>query len=315
MKHNCLKVSERDSDYICGVSSPITLKSVSANWLPHLQFFEDQQDENGDLESCVIFAAQKSFDAQMDAQMASIPTSLITLFNTLGFMQVGLDGKVHFHSSARFISNLTGNGTNGNALTDPWDVMRKYGCVPWSVFPNDNTMTVAEYYTQPTQAMLNLGQQFLAAIGGKNAIQYHWITKSTQPQSIPNMSSALPTAPLCVAVFADAAEGWNTPTPPIPNPPEPPCHGVLNYEIDPYSNVWIHDDYQPNPKELVYGWSIPQCLQAVVTVTPPPPAPTPPPIPTNPTPAQIQQESNWLTQLSTWLQNLLNGIMNGIKGR
>ena len=136
------------------------------------------------------------------------------------------------------------------------------------------------------------------------------------------MVSALPSAPLCVAVYANSGEGWNTAQPPIPNPPEPPCHGVLNYLIDPYSNTWIHDDYQPNPKELVYGWPIPQCLQAIVTVVPPPPAP-PVPLPTPATPATptspaqpvtVQEYSNWLTAILKWLSGILSTIQ-GAKGR
>jgi hypothetical protein len=53
-------------------------------------------------------------------------------------------------------------------------------------------------------------------------------------------------------------------------------------------------------------------MQAVVTITPPPPAP-PAPVITNDTPAQAQQAtSNWLSQLVSWLSGII-GSLNGAK--
>jgi hypothetical protein len=114
------------------------------------------------------------------------------------------------------------------------------------------------------------------------------------------MDLARETSPLAIAILAEAP-GWNQVAPPIVQ--GPPCHGVLNYNNTPLDNVAgedIEDHYIPFFKVLMTGWNINYVLQPIVSFIPPPPAPTLPPNPT------VPQESNWLSQLPGWLQNILN---------
>ena len=305
-QHHCYKLASKPTDYLCGVSSPIPFKSVmpSGDWTSHNEYFERQSFGNFDTEGCVIFACQESIDAQIDEliSIGSIPSSLLTLFNQLGFMDTAsLDGKAHFHSSPRFLQSLTGNGFTGNALTDPADAARKFGIIPWTSLPFDATITQAEYLLTPMpQNLLNIGQQFLAAVGGKGWLGYQWVVKQL-PTNTPAMDKARQQSPLCLAVLAEAPD-WNQYEPPIPV--GPPCHGVQNYSKNAIGEL-VLDHYSPFCKVLQTGYPIPQVLQVVVNIHPPPPAPT---LPTNPT---VPQEKNWLSQLMIWLQNILNSM----KGR
>ena len=314
MNHHCYKPSQKDSDFIRGVNSPIPFKSLisSGDWTTHNQYFE-RQKFTWDTEGCVIFAAQEAIDAQMDELISQgqIDSNLLSLFNQMGFMDTNsLDQKAHFHSSPRYLQSLTGNGYNGNALTDPFDAARKYGIIPWASLPFDISITQEEYLlpTMP-QNLLDLGKQFLAAVGGQNWIEYHWITKdATDTQA---MDVARQQAPLVIAVLAEAP-GWNQYEPPIPY--GPPCHGVQNYNSLPAGEL-ILDHYDPFEKLLQTGYPIPQVLQGVVTVTPPPPAPLPPEqnIPINPTPFELTAWQAFLASLNNWLIKIQNGFGKVVK--
>jgi hypothetical protein len=224
-------VKSRPTDYIKGVNSPILFKAVtSGNWTSRLEFFENQAigfESNG----CVLFAAQESFDAQMDELIArgSVPADMLAQFHAMGYMDLGLDGLPHFHSSSRFLQILTGNGFNGNSAPDAWDAMRKFGVLPWTDLPYNATITQAEYLTGITPAMGAKAAEFLTLIGGKDAIQYHWVQNGF-PQNVQAIINALPQAPLCIGVPVDVS-GWNQPNPVEPPMTQPAQHSVLTYSI------------------------------------------------------------------------------------
>ena len=148
-RHKCVITRIDSRDYIKGVNSSIPFKAVSnGDWGPRIEFFEPQKINGWDCDGCVLFAAQESFDAQMDnlIQTKQVPQGTLDLFNQLGYMDIGTDNNPHFHSSPRFLQILTGNGTNGNALQDPWIVIRKYGVLPWKDMPFDSTITQEDYF-------------------------------------------------------------------------------------------------------------------------------------------------------------------------
>lgn len=290
--HVCLKIVPRETDYIKGVNSPLQFKAVSdGNWTPRLAFFESQKiqfETNG----CVLFTAQESFDAQMDnlISLGQIPQSALDWFTAQGYMDMGLDGKLHFHSSARFLEVLTGNGLNGNSLPDAWDVMRKYGVLPWKDLPYDASITEAAYFAAISQVSLDKAAAFLSLIGGKNAIQYHWIVNGGAT-NIPSMTSALAQAPLCIGIAVGS--DWNQVQPsPIDGTPG---HSVMNYLIDPF--VEIYDHYIPAKKELIKNYPIHYVLQGILSPLFSLPSP-----PTPPTPPQV---SSWLNVVRQWLSNAL----------
>jgi len=236
----------------------------------------------------------------MDALMPTFPDSFVTLLNQLGYMDLGLDGGMHFHSSPRFVQINTGNGMSGNALQDPWTAMRKFGVLPWKDLPFDATITQDQFFQPPTQAMFDKAMQFLTAFGGKNSIQYHWICMGTTNTQA--LDSARPQAPIPVAVAA-VAPNWNQVKPGIDL--SPAGHGVLNYKSD-IQGEWILDHYDPFLKVLQPGYPINYALQGIITPSFPPPAPLPPSpsYPASPTPNQISLWTIWLNELTAWLDSL-----------
>lgn len=259
--HKCLVIKPRATDYVKGVNSPIEFKAVTdGDWTSHL-FFQELQEINGwDTDGCVLFTAQESFDAQMDALWPTLPATVQAQIASLGYLDTGTDGLQHFHSSARFLQVLTGNAYNGNSLPDPWDVMRTYGVLPWRDLSFDATVTEAEYLTPIPQASLDKAAQFLALLGGKTAIQYHWINDGG-PSDTTSMDAARPQAPLCIGIAVNDAE-WNMVQPAIAS--GAPAHSVQNYASETVGEK-ILDHYVPFDKVLIPGYPIQFVLQGIVT--------------------------------------------------
>jgi hypothetical protein len=298
---NNIRIQISPTDYVFGSSSPITFSSVvpSGDWTKQLAFFE-RQKYAWDNDGCICYADQESFDAQMDALMPTFPASFVTLLNQLDYMDLGMDGGMHFHSSPRFVQINTGNGMNGNALQDPWNAMRNFGVLPWKDLPFDATITQEQFFESPTQDMFNKAIQFLVAFGGKNTIQYHWLCTGTTNTKA--LDSARPQAPIPVAVAA-VAPNWNKVMPAIDL--SAPGHGVLNYKAD-VQGEWVLDHYNPFQKVLQSGYPINFALQGVITPNFPPPAPTPPSptFPADPTPAQQTAWYDWIINTLKWLKIL-----------
>jgi len=302
-QHHCYKESVITEDSLGGIDFRSILSS--GDWTTHLQYFERQKYDWDD-EGCIIYQQQESIDAQIDELISQglISTELITLFNQMGFMDSvnSLDSQAHFHSSPRYLQSLTGNGFDGNALPDPVTAAQKFGIIPWTSLPFDATITEAEYLLNPMpQNLLDIGQQFLLAVGGENWIKGKWIVKAL-PTNTQAMDLARQQAPVGVAVLAEAPD-WNQYEPPIPS--GPPCHGVLNYNSLPTGEL-ILDHYSPFEKLLQTGFPIPEAYQGIVNIIPPPPAPTPPSptFPADPTPAQEVQWYDWIISVLKWLKIL-----------
>ena len=296
--HSCVKIDIRPTDYVMGDGRLTGLPILpSGNWLPYTEFYE-RQKINFETDGCVLFTAQESFDAQMEYLIENnqVPQFVMDFLNSNGYMDTGLDGKKHFHSSPRYLQILTGNGYNGNNLYDPWDVMRTHGVLPWTDLPYDSNTTQAEYLSGITSTMTTKAMTFLNLIGGKNAIQYHWVTQGAP--GITKMILSLQTAPLCVGV--NIGTDWNEVSPPPPADGTNPGHAVMNYYT--FSNeVDVYDHYLPNPKRLI-NYPVWYALQGVVSIIPIPPPPTPSPEPTN------QTTVTWLSAVAAWLQAILERI-------
>ena len=309
MNHSCLKTEYRATDWIRGVNSPLNLSGTSINdWQPFFHF-KERQDIDFETDDCVIFSASEITDAEIDylISVGKIPQATLDYFTSAGFMDSvnSDDSKPHFHSSPRFWSVLTGNGQNGNNLYDPWDVARKYGAIPWTDLPFDSTITTPEQYFAPIpQNLLDKGALFLAQVGGKNWIQYHWISNNNGTMPFAQIDLDRYATPLHIGI--NVGGDWNEVNPPLPAIGLPAGHSVTNIANSEVGEV-IYDHYNPFIKTLLNGYPIPQVMQAVVTITPPPPIPTLPPTPT------VQQESNWLTQLVAWLNNLFPSLTGLVK--
>lgn len=176
MKNLITRVDPRD--YVLG-DGHIPLKGGNPDWTGNYWFDELQKIGGFETDCCVIFGEQESFDAQVDRliQQGQISQSILDWFTLNGYMDSvnSSDGKPHFHTSERFTAYNTGNQFNGNAGQDGWIAMQTYGCIPWSDWPFDSNITQATYFEKPPTPLFDKGLLFLQTIGGKNAIQYHWI--------------------------------------------------------------------------------------------------------------------------------------------
>lgn len=274
MKHN-LQIKPRPSDYVMGVNSPIEFKAISKGVWP-VWFNEDQRNPNFDDDGCACYGGNKSLDSQIDLLLPTLSTSTVSELSSMGFMETGIDGKLHFHSSPRFTEVLTGNGLNGNSMPEVFDCIRKFGAVPWSSLPFTSTTTEAEYFAPISQSVMNLGAQFLALMGGKNFLQYHWL-ENGGTKNVSVMQSAMLQAPLELGVAVDDA-GWNQSIPVDPPSSQAVQHAVMAYSTM-VPTISISDNYPPYDKVLDAGYPIHYVLQAVVSSLPPivaVPAPTQP---------------------------------------
>jgi hypothetical protein len=272
----------------------------SGSWTPYVHYFEPQKF-SFDNEGCIIYGAQEDIDSYVDYQIQSgiIPQSTVDLFTKMGFMDsASLDSKPHFHSSMLFLFRQTGNGFNGNALQDPLIAGQKFGIIPWTSLPFDQNTTQADCLAPNPQNLLDIGQQFLLAVGGKGWLKYHWVNEGGPTDTLA-MDIARQQSPLIIAVLAESP-GWNQYEPPIVQ--GTPCHGVLNYDKNSIGEL-ILDHYAPFEKVLQNGYPINYVIQAVIQISPPPPAPVPPSptFPANPTPTQTAQWLVWLQKLWTWM--------------
>lgn len=265
--HTCLKIVPRATDYVKGVNSPIAFKAMngSGNWTSRLEFFTLQEINGFETNGCVLWTASEDFDAQMDylIENGSVPEAMLAEIRTMGFMDLGNDGLPHFHSSPRFLQGRTGNGFNGNSLPDAWDAVRKYGVLPWTDLPFDSSVTEAEYLTPPSEVMLAKAAQFLALIGGKNAVQYHWVINDAQ-KNLTEMAVALEQAPLQLGI-ALLDSGWNQVEPTDPPTGELPQHSVMNYAMD-GSACQVLDHYVPFEKLLDVNYPVNYVLQGIVSI-------------------------------------------------
>lgn len=227
-----------------------TLKGVpkTSDWLPYINFFESQLIEGQDSDGCEFFTIQESFDAQMDYLIKTgiIPSSVVDQFDSMGYMDIGTDKEKHFHSSPRFLQVQSGDKFNGASIQAGWDVIRKYGVLPWVDSPVDNTLTPEMYLYPVSQALLDKASQFLALLGGKSAVSYQWV--SAGKENIPAMESAIGQAPLCFGVVTN--DGWNQVYPTPPASGANPNHAVMCYAVK-TNDFSIYDHYEPASKELV----------------------------------------------------------------
>jgi hypothetical protein len=309
--HNCLIIKVRATDYVLGSNSPILFAENCSDWAQHLDWFERQKfawETNG----CVLFTAQESFDAQMDHLILSgkFPQNILDQFAAMGYMDVSsVDNKPHFHSSARFLQIMTGNGYNGNSVQDAWDAIRKYGAVPWADLPFTADLTSQTYLAPVSAQTLQKGKSLLNLIGGKNAVQYHWVANNS-PKNVPSMKTVLLQAPLCLGIAV--ATDWNEITPtPDPSPTDSPEHAVMGYEIE-VPEVKILDHYIPFEKLLDAGYPINYVLQGIVN--PLAPITVPAVVPIAPNVASTQANLSILQKLVPLYQKLVQLFQQTLQG-
>lgn len=306
-EHSCIIIDPRDTDYIKDQNSPIIFKAIQGDgdWTEHIDFFEWQKFV-WDTDACVFFAQQESFDAQVNHQIENgqVSLSLMEWLTANGYMDgQSRDGTPRFHSSPRFAHVLAGTKFNGASLPAAWDMARKYGVLPWTDLPFTAATTVDEYFAAIPQESMDKAAKFLALIGGKDSIQYHWIVNGVKGTQVQKLKTALMQAPLCIGTAV--CEPWNQLQPPS-CPMANPAHSTMIYKMDTLTRIFDH--YEPFLKQFDFQYNIPYALQGIVTINYTPEIPAVPQLPTNPTRPQI---SSWLDAVKQWLTIILTTI----KGR
>lgn len=263
--HSCLNINIRPSDYHYG-DGRLRLGGVTTqNWISHFDFFVPQRITGGDTDDCWDFGATKNLDAFMDAMISDnvLPASVVQKITAMGFMDKGIDGKFHFHSSERFAGVLSGLGQKGGSLYTAYDIFRKYGVVPFTLLPVSASMTIEQYFSPIPQNIMDIGAEFLALMGGKDFCQYQWINDGGAT-NVQEMADVIGAGPLNLGIPVDVA-GWNQEHPTVTT--GSPVHVVSCYEV-PVPFVNISDNYSPYLKVLDPGYQISYVLQPVIQYFP-----------------------------------------------
>jgi hypothetical protein len=261
MNHG-LVLKPRPTDWIKDQNSKIVLRGLGiSDWTPYWNFNENQRNPLFDTDGCAVYSAHKVLDAWMDYLISQ---GQIAHSDVAQFLDTGLDGLLHFHSSPWFTENLTGNGSSGNSEGECYDVIKKYGVIPYTEFPFTQTTTPQEYFIQPSATQLATGKAFLAFMGGSKFLQYHLIANNT-PKNFIQLQEAITQSPLNLGINVDDA-GWNQVVPLDP-PDLAPVHAVTTFKIVP-PNVPVSDNYVPYDKTLDAGYPINYVTQAIVTFFP-----------------------------------------------
>jgi hypothetical protein len=192
-----------------------------------------------------------------------VSSAMLAQFHSMGYMDLGRDGLPHFHSSPRFLQVLTNNFYNGNAAYEPWDVMRKYGVLPWTDLPYTAATTQVEYLAGISPENMAKAAQFLALIGGKDSFEYHWIFNDT-PRDDNTLAIMRQQAPLMFGIAVVVPE-WNQVTPVDPPADATPVHCVMNYDGN-GKNENILDHYSPYEKVLDATYPVKFVFQGIVTL-------------------------------------------------
>lgn len=151
----------------------------SADWLPFIPVPGLPQVWNvlnsnavDETDACVSYATVDSIETQL-------------------FQQLGV--RVQF--SRRFLAYISGTTLKGNTITNVLEAVKNHGLVLEASWPQDDSMTFAEYYAAPTTqqlaALLAEGQQWLKVLNPKPPVYSIGAV---------NLSLALRTAPVIAFV-------------------------------------------------------------------------------------------------------------------
>jgi hypothetical protein len=257
--------------------------------LPFLPDFDLQKIKNLETDACVPFSAVQSIETQINwfIKTGTLPAFHLQQLTTLGFIEAnGL-----FHASERFIAKLDGTNANGTAMAAPWDAIRKYGLVPFSDWPFDETITTWEqFYAAIPQTLLDKGKQFLLLF----SLQYEWIVNGgSKGTDVQDIKTHLQHAPLCIGV--PVCEPWDQEQPPTCSLTQP-AHSTMIYTLDTLTHFLDH--YVPFLKQFDLSYFIPYVLKGVVNIVPAAPA-----LPANIAPTV--QNISLLTQIVSLYQKIL----------
>lgn len=240
-------------DFIMGVNSPIFGDvEPTGVWTAYVSPQEVQADPALETDNCTGFAIGHSIEDQINRMIMRGLIRPVTLefLRSNGYLVGGL-----VRLSKRAIGSLAGTGPQGNSLQNVANSVLKTGVVPDSLWPWDQAVqtTYATYYAPVSQAVLDLGQQFLKHF----ALAWHWAV--TDPSQMGNIPNALRQAPLYDALCT--CGGWSTDNPiKWCNAGNASNHAVVSTDVK-----QIQDSYIPQIKNLSGDYLIPYAMVVQVT--------------------------------------------------
>lgn len=245
--------SERTpTDYIKGVNSPLVAPLFPNFDWRNVRPALDLQLVNGfDSNGCVSWAGVQDCEEIINAMLAlgMIPDEQVTFLEQNGYL---VNGK--FVASKKYIWVLSGTTNEGNTFANVANAIHANGLIPESLFPFNPApgSTWTQNFTQPTAAMLAMGQKFLELFN----LNYQYITDTNYPTHLEN-------GPIQIAI--PVCSGYNTDTP-VQACNQPMQHSVIIDYIDSTSEKEIVDHYNPEIKTLATNYPIPAAMQYVVGI-------------------------------------------------
>ncbi len=261
-------IEHRDTDFQFGGVSGIIQESrnSTADWTRFLPDDERQSGQKTDSMACVTFSAMNSLETQLKWMLDNNLLPAVTLRFLRDNNYLTDTGRPNL--SDRFIAKMSGTTTQGNSIQRVWDAIRKFGCVPESLWPDNlDVFDWNQFYADIPQSVKDMGVAWLQHFRG----DYEFLTSKSQ------ISLALKHAPLQIATAV--CQPWSAPDP-IPLCQMDVSHATMIYAQETVGIDDIFDSYQPFRKRLAANYSIPYIVKGVLTPLMTVDAPTPvPPTP------------------------------------
>jgi hypothetical protein len=150
---------QRDTDWIFGVSAPISGLAEGIKFKKYLPIGEVQRGKEDTMDCATRGPINLLEDKFTYLYQVGIFKGYIR--NWLEAKGYVVDNKIVF--SDAFIAIKSGTTQSGNSLLAPLEAIRKKGLIPKPVLPLEKWMTWADYHNPKriTKEMLDLGQEFL----------------------------------------------------------------------------------------------------------------------------------------------------------
>lgn len=248
-----LTAPPRQTDYILGISSPLTTDRLIKDWSIYLPGFESQRNTITDFYDCVTMSMIHSIEMQLNYLMSTnqLSDEALYFFYNNGYIVNGC-----FDLSVRFNAKINGTDiTKGQYLNIAGDSVRKSGFLPNSNWPMSETMSDTLYYTDIPIGLFSKAIKVLWFID----IKYQWVNKS-------DFSAVLQQSPIQVAT--ELCSGWDSGNIVQKCSGQPLQHATLIYRIDELGNYSDLDHYPPYLQKLSKDYELPLNMEYIVTMKP-----------------------------------------------
>lgn len=201
------------------------------NWGNYLPDREDQR-KLIDTMGCVSFSANNVLETIINHRIVE---DIISHEDYVWLEENGyiIDGIVNF--SDRYLAKMSNTGIEGNYFHIVGDTLRKYGCIPESLYPFNSDFSWDEYYSEVPEELIILGGEFAKRF----PISYEFLQNKDIPEAIKY-------APLQVGVYA-----WSINS---DGKYILPSGKRANHAVEGVETFTIFDTYNPYIKDMVENY-------------------------------------------------------------